>query len=84
MPLHLNSFVEEKKDKKIFAEILDLCIKAQNPISSDGVHFHMDYSLVDEEKDLPLGLCDLVEDALEALLELTAELCPRDERAHIE
>ena len=40
--------------------------------------------LVDEEKDLPLGLCDLVEDALEALLELTAELCPRDERAHIE
>ena len=36
MPLHLNSFVEEKKDKKIFAEILDLCIKAQNPISSDG------------------------------------------------
>ena len=51
MPLHLNSFVEEKKDKKIFAEILDLCIKAQNPISSDGVHFHMDYSLVDEEKE---------------------------------
>ena len=40
--------------------------------------------LVDEEKDLPLGLCDLVEDALEALLKLAAELCPRDERAHIE
>ena len=51
MPLHLNSFVEEKKDKKIFAEILGLCAKAQNPISSDGNHFHMDYPLVDKKKE---------------------------------
>ena len=40
--------------------------------------------LVDEEQDLPVRLRDLVQDSLQTLLELPAELCACDERAHIE
>lgn len=48
MPLHIGSFVEEKKSKKILAEILTLCSKTQNPISPDGIHFHTEYPLVEK------------------------------------
>ena len=40
--------------------------------------------LVDEEDDAPLGLADLFEHGLQALLEFAAVLCARDERAHVE
>ena len=40
--------------------------------------------LVDEQDDLALGVLDLLEDGLEALLELAAELGPGDERAEVE
>ena len=40
--------------------------------------------LVDEEDDLALGLGDLLEDGLEALLELAAELGAGDQRAQVE
>ena len=40
--------------------------------------------LVDEQDDAAGGRFDLLEDGLEALLELAAELRPRDERAEIE
>src|SRR5207247_2231285 len=40
--------------------------------------------LVDEENDLALGVLDLLEDGLEALLELATELRPGDECAEIE
>ena len=40
--------------------------------------------LVDEEENLPLGLCNLVEYRLEAFLKLTAEFRARDECAHVE
>lgn len=50
MPLHLGSFVERRKDKKVFSEVLALCAKAHNPISSDGEHFHTDYPLIDKKK----------------------------------
>ena len=46
--------------------------------ADDGVEF------VDEEDDAPLALLDLVEDGLEALLELAAVLRAGDERAHVE
>ncbi len=40
--------------------------------------------LVDEEDDLALGCCDLLQYGLEALLELAAVLRPCDERADVE
>ena len=40
--------------------------------------------LVDEQDDLALGVLDLLEDGLEPLLELAAELGPGDERAEVE
>src|SRR5450631_117313 len=40
--------------------------------------------LIDEKDDAAGGRFDLLEDGLEALLELAAELGPRDERAEIE
>src|SRR3546814_15328416 len=40
--------------------------------------------LVDEQDDLALVLRQVVEHALEALLELAAELGPGDQRAHVE
>ena len=40
--------------------------------------------LVDEQDDLALGVLDLLEDGLEALLELAAELRAGDERAQVE
>ncbi|MNY05806.1 hypothetical protein D3C86_1385360 [compost metagenome] len=40
--------------------------------------------LVDEEDHLALGVGHLLEHGLEAILELAAELGPRDERAHVE
>ena len=40
--------------------------------------------LVDEEDDLPLRLLDLVQNGLQAFLELAAVLRARDERAHVE
>ena len=40
--------------------------------------------LVDEEDDLALGVLDLLQDGLEALLELAAELGAGDERAEVE
>ena len=40
--------------------------------------------LVDEEDHAPLGVLDLLEHGLEPLLELTAELGPRDERAQVQ
>jgi hypothetical protein len=40
--------------------------------------------LVDEEDDAPLGLGDVLEDRLEPLLELAAELGPGDERPHVQ
>ena len=46
--------------------------------ADDGVH------LVDEEENLPLRLCNLVEYRLEAFLEFAAEFRARDERAHVE
>jgi len=46
--------------------------------ADDGVQ------LVDEEDDLAVGLLDLVEDGLQALLKLAAELRARDERAHVQ
>ena len=39
---------------------------------------------VDEEQDLTVRLRDLVQDRLQAFLELAAELCTRDERTHVE
>ena len=39
--------------------------------------------LVDEEDDIPL-LLDLLDQPLDAALELPAELCARDQRCHIE
>jgi hypothetical protein len=48
------------------------------PGTDDGVQ------LVDEQDDLALGVLDLLEDRLEALLELATELGARDERAEIE
>ena len=46
--------------------------------ADDGVQ------LVDEEDDLALGLGDFLEDGLQALLELAAELRAGDQRAHVE
>ena len=46
--------------------------------ADDGVQF------IDEEDDLALGLLDLVQDALQALLELAAVFCARDQRAHVQ
>ena len=46
--------------------------------ADDGVE------LVDEQDDLALRVLDLLEDGLEALLELAAELGPGDQRAEIE
>ena len=46
--------------------------------ADDGVQ------LVDEEDDLPLGLLDLVQNGLQAFLELATVLRTRDERAHVE
>src|SRR5581483_3457896 len=40
--------------------------------------------LVDEENDLPVRRLDLLEDLLQPLIELTAELRARDEGAHVE
>eukprot|EP00162_Nutomonas_longa_P014438 comp21969_c1_seq1/m.50248 comp21969_c1_seq1/g.50248 ORF comp21969_c1_seq1/g.50248 comp21969_c1_seq1/m.50248 type:complete len:357 (+) comp21969_c1_seq1:723-1793(+) len=40
--------------------------------------------LVDEENDLAVGLLDLVKHGLEALLELAAVLCARNQRTHVE
>ena len=40
--------------------------------------------LVDEQDDLALGVLDLLEDGLQALLELAAELGAGDERAEVE
>ena len=40
--------------------------------------------LVDEQDDLPFGFGDLLQDGLEALLELPAVLRTRDQRAHVE
>ena len=40
--------------------------------------------LVDEQDDLALGVLDLLEDGLEPLLELAAELGAGDERAEVE
>ena len=40
--------------------------------------------LVDEQDDPALGLGDLLQDRLEPLLELAAELGPGDQRAHVE
>ena len=40
--------------------------------------------LVDEQDDLALGVLDLLEDGLEALLELAAELGAGDQRAEVE
>ena len=40
--------------------------------------------LVDEQDDLALGVLDLLEDGLEPLLELAAELGPGDERAEVQ
>ena len=40
--------------------------------------------LVDEEDDPPFGLGDVLEDGLEPLFELAAELGPGDEGAHVE
>ncbi len=40
--------------------------------------------LVDEKNDLPFLLREVVEHGLQALLELAAELCARDQRAHVE
>ncbi len=45
---------------------------------------HEGVELVDEEDDLSVGLGDLVNYRLEALLELTAELRPRHQRAEVE
>ena len=45
---------------------------------------HEGVELVDEEDDLSVGLGDLVNDRLEALLELTAKLRPRHQRAEVE
>ena len=46
--------------------------------ADDGVE------LVDEQDDLALGVLDLLEDGLEPLLELAAELGAGDERAEVE
>ena len=46
--------------------------------ADDRMHF------VDEEQDLTVRLRDLVQDRLQAFLELAAELCTRDERTHVE
>ena len=46
--------------------------------TDDGVQF------VDEEDDAALGVLDLLEDGLETLLELAAELGPGDERAEVQ
>ena len=40
--------------------------------------------LVDEQDDLPFGVLDLLQDGLEALLELAAELRARDDRAEVQ
>ena len=40
--------------------------------------------LVDEQDDLAVGVLDLLEDGLQALLELAAELRPGDQRAEVE
>jgi hypothetical protein len=40
--------------------------------------------LVDEEDDLPLGFADLLQHGLQPLFELTAILCARDERTHVQ
>jgi hypothetical protein len=45
---------------------------------------HHRVQLVDEEDDLALGVLDRLEHGLEPLLELTAVLGARDERAHVE
>jgi hypothetical protein len=46
--------------------------------ADDGVQ------LVDEGDDLPVGVADVVQDGLEAVLELAPELCPGDHRAQVE
>ena len=40
--------------------------------------------LVDKQNDLPFGRLDLFENGFQPLLELAAELRPRDQRAHVE
>ncbi len=56
-----------------------------------GVHralaatgFHHGVQLVDERDHLALGLLDLIQDGLEALLELPAVLAPGDHGAQVE
>mmetsp|Transcript_15893 Transcript_15893/g.60538 ORF Transcript_15893/g.60538 Transcript_15893/m.60538 type:complete len:275 (-) Transcript_15893:505-1329(-) len=46
--------------------------------SDDGMN------LVDEEDDASVAFADLLQDCFEALLELAAVLCARDERAHVQ
>ena len=49
-----------------------------------GARAHHGVQLVDEENDLAVGFGDRLEDGLEAILELTAILGARDQRAHVE
>ena len=45
---------------------------------------HDGVQLIDEEDNLAFGLFDLVQHALQALLELAAVLCARDQRTHVQ